>query len=208
MEARDDGHAIAATRHECVRLFMDYCTFINERVVLECLKEVDHVVSNSNYIDCIMIRADNRDDLLRTLENMGSSKQILGPYKRKDGYTPLHLAVEEARMNSIHALLCSKADVNAASSSGYTPLHLACGARRMTSFLSMRRDLDERSLENVVKILVQSKANIDAKDIHRRTCLDWAKSWVNQMKCTTCKSARARTTKILDILCNSQRSSI
>jgi len=87
------------------------------------------------------------------LLNQGKSIDIDG--KNCDGWTALHLAMNEGNIEIAKLLLDEKANIEARTKQMKTPLHIAC----------CRGDL------KAVQLLVERKANLMTQDIEGNTCL-------------------------------------
>ncbi|BAA89654.1 gp29 [Wolbachia phage WO] len=78
-----------------------------------------------------------------------------------EGYTALHLAVTEKRLEIVRELIKSGADINAAEyGNKCTPLHLACMVGKV----------------EIVKELVEAGAEIEQADTFGMTAMDYAKN--------------------------------
>jgi ankyrin repeat protein len=78
--------------------------------------------------------------------------------KNEDGHTPLTLAVQRGFLDVVRWLLNHGADIKATADRGFTPLHVA-------------RDPE------VVKLLLEHKVDVNAKDQNDRTALEEAAGW-------------------------------
>lgn len=75
-----------------------------------------------------------------------------------NGYSPLHWACRNGKVDTLNILVEAKADIEAPSNNGVRPLHLACNTIR----------------EILVKRLIELKGDVNAGDALGNTPLHWA----------------------------------
>ncbi len=75
-----------------------------------------------------------------------------------NGYSPLHWASRNGKVETVDVLVAAKADLEAATNNGVKPLHLACNTVR----------------ELLVKRLIELKADVNSTDENGNSPLHWA----------------------------------
>jgi cytohesin len=141
-------------------------------------------------------------DIAQLLLSHGADLEARGYEKR----TPLHQAAMRGRMEVVEFLLSQGASVNAVDSRGQTPLLIAIGVDAGTTELAMKNtrhilglllahgaDVNfgegkrtalhkavSRNRKDLVEVLLDYKANINAKDQYGNTPLHWAVSQKNK----------------------------
>ncbi|KAJ8679656.1 hypothetical protein QAD02_015443 [Eretmocerus hayati] len=76
--------------------------------------------------------------------------------KNEAGYTSLHLAVENMRVNAVEQLLTSGADPRRVNATGQTPLHLDC-----KDYLDGKK---QTTKSEIVDLLLKHGADVNARD--------------------------------------------
>ena len=111
---------------------------------LEEIDEIENILQNS---DADVSSEESNDD------------SVMRDYKRKSGFTPLHIAVKEGYFDMCQMLLEHKADVHAHDSKGNTPLHLASDDDHLEIFrilLEYNAEVNSRNKDGSTPLLIAS----------------------------------------------------
>jgi ankyrin repeat protein len=87
--------------------------------------------------------------------------------KNKPGFTPLHLAVINRNLNAVNILLQHGANPNTTETKKQTPLISITARDNMN-------DMQQQQYIEIMKLLIDKNADINAKDSSEQTCLDYA----------------------------------
>jgi ankyrin repeat protein len=120
------------------------------------------------------------------IESLLSKGALINQVTHDDGWTPLHLAVNNDNFNIVEVLITNGADVNAKDLDDWTPLQIAAqnGYVDITDILSECHD-DEKDSNgqtaphlaacdghaNVIQVLIKSRASVNLIDHLQQTAL-------------------------------------
>lgn len=89
--------------------------------------------------------------------------------RKRDGWRPLHSAVEHRQKETIRLLVASGGDLNLADGRGATPLHLAVDVEADTA-----HQLGGLPGTDLIELLLELGADRHTSDIEGKTARDWA----------------------------------
>lgn len=125
--------------------------------------------------DIIWHEYDNRD-LLAKVENLLETKPYLVSTRNKDGETPLHVACHSRLFKVAKLLLEKGSDVNAVNLYLEQPIHYLCDVENYDNDDDDEEDVgDDKSdsFSKTLELLLQYGADLNAKNIHNKTPLNY-----------------------------------
>ena len=112
-----------------------------------------HAASQEGHIDVIKVLLEENDE-----------DYNLVSVQADEWTTPLHLAAQAGHSDVVQFLIDNGAAINCGMKDGWTPLHVACCAYKQKGDDYVLMVDDER--HKIIALLVEKKANIDARSIH------------------------------------------
>lgn len=174
----EEGHA------EFCKLLIDTCKVHSSSLILN---DICNAKNKNNETPLFFAAATGREDIVKLFLNNGAIIKT----DEKCITTPIHLACASGSLETVKVLLeASNLLLEARNCNDETPLHNAAALNKeniLKYFIELGCDLNciDKDMEtpliaaakkdnlNIVKILVENKANVMAKDINDYNCLHW-----------------------------------